>query len=869
MRKNFKKPPGIANRLLKKILPETDSMFLSGDFEETYNDMYLERGDLRSRIWYWKQVFRSIPLFLNNRFYNGVSMLKNYIKIALRNIWKQKLNTSINIVGLSLGLSCCILIFLFVTDEISYDNFHDKADSIYRVKWNDKYYDNSWAFMPVPFAPASVDYFPEVEEAVRFTNRGVLIHYGDKVIDEFFGFADTNFFNVFSFPLLTGDPQSVLKSEDSIVLTEQTAEKIFGEEDPNGKILIIQLGNEKREFVVSGIIKDIPNNTMVLFNAILPFGNLKHIENEDFFIDWGRFRVDTYLLMREDASPESVSERLPSFFDQHMEIMKQRRVESERWGEGSGLEIRNIRDLHLDPTMRGRLYSDINKSYILSAIALIVLFIACINFMNLSIGRSSARSLEIGVRKVMGAGKKQLIRQYWIESLLMTFFALVLGVAIAIALLPAFNQMAQKAFSAAGIFNYKSVLAMVIIVFVVGITSAIYPALLISKYKPVEIFRQKLKIGRKNNVTKSLVIAQFLMSVVLISSTFIMTKQIEHIDNLDLGFEKDGLICVRIQENNIEDSKRAIELFRSKTQQNDDIVNITASSNSFGVLIRMAATTIKGQRIDTYLCSVYYDYVKTLEMNLIEGRDFSREFSTDTASIVVTKKLVDSFGLESPIGEVVQIGTQPPARIIGVVENFNFETLESEAGPAMLNMYPDQNLDFMTVRISSQNVSETIDYMEETWKEIQPDKPFRYSFVDADLSRHYDDERRWSSILKYSSIFVVIIACMGIFGLTSITVSNRTKEIGIRKVLGAKISQISGLIIKEYVLLIVIANVIAWPFIYYIMNKYLESFYYRISIEPIYLAISGILTLLLTVLTIFYIALRAAISNPVDSLRYE
>jgi len=322
MSKFLKNPPALANLLLKFILPNNETKFLSGDFEETYKDIYLEQGLIKARIWFWKQVFMSIPLFLNNRFYNGVSMLKNYIKIALRNIWKQKLNTSINIVGLSLGLSCCILIFLFVTDELSYDNFHEKADSIYRVKWNDRYYETSWAFMPVPLAPASVDFFPEVEEAVRFTDRRVLIYYGDKVIDEYFGFADTNFFNVFSFPLLTGDPQTVLESENSIVLAEMAAEKIFGEEDPNGRTLIIQLGDVKREVIVTGICKDVPNNTMVLFDAILPFENLRHMESENFFENWGRFRVNTYLLMREDASPENVSERLPSFFEQHIKIIK-------------------------------------------------------------------------------------------------------------------------------------------------------------------------------------------------------------------------------------------------------------------------------------------------------------------------------------------------------------------------------------------------------------------------------------------------------------------------------------------------------------------------------------------------------------------
>ncbi len=867
--REFRKPPLFASWILKKILPQEDDHFLTGDFEETYNDVYLEKGVFKSWLWYWKQVFRSIPLFINNNISNGVSMLQNYLKIALRNILKQKLNTAINIIGLSLGLCCCILIVLFVTDELSYDSFHDKADQIYKFKWNDKYYETSWANVPEPLGAAAVDFFPGIAKKIRFVNRGVIVRYGENIIDEFFAFADRDFFDVFSFPLLKGDSETVLSTENSIVLTETSAENIFGNIESYGKTLSIQIGDEIRDFIVTGICRDLPHNTTVLFNAVIPFNNLRFYEYDDIIDNWARFGINTYIMLERDTAPDQVLSRIEEFSDQYMDTIKQQRIVSNRWKEGSCLELRNIRDLYLDPSMRGRLYSDTTKSYILSGIALIVLIIACINFTNLSIGRSSGRSLEIGVRKVMGAAKKQLIRQYWIESMLMTGIALLFGIVITILILPEFNQMTQKSFSIRGIFGIKIITAMLGLVFIVGLSSAVYPALLIAKYKPVEIFRQKLRIGSNNSVTKGLVIAQFLFSVLLISSTLIMSRQIRYIDNHELGFDKEGLLSIRIQENSPDESRRLIELFRSETMQSDNIINISASSTSFGVMILSAATTINGKRIDTNINSVYFDYVKTLGMKLVEGRDFSREYLQDTASIVVTKKLVESFGIENPVGQIVRVGRFPAAKIIGVVEDFNFESLEHEAGPAMLNMNPGQRLGFMLVRISSQNLSGTIDLLEAIWKKIQPDKPFRYSFVDADLARHYDDDRRWSSILRYSSIFVVLIACMGIFGLTSITISNRTKEIGIRKVLGAKISQISGLIIKEYIILILTANFIAWPLIYYIMDKYLSEFYYRIDIEPAYLALAGILTLTLTVLTVIYLALKSALSNPVSSLRYE
>ncbi|MGD8536288.1 MAG: ABC transporter permease [Candidatus Aminicenantes bacterium] len=800
-------------------------------------------------------------------------MFKNYLKIALRNLTKQKIYSFINILGLSVGLAGAILIFLFVQNELSYDRFHQNSEKLFRVfvffHAPDGSIDRAFRGVTMPQGPAMEEYFPEITHSIRVDSNPATVKIEGNLYNERITQVDKPFFQAFSFPLITGNPTSVFSQGNSIVLTENHARKYFGDANPIGKTLSVTYGQEKGDFVVTGVAEQPPPNSSITFDILIDIESGNRLQmNRRWQDNWGGFGWQTYVLLNNKDSVSRIMDKFPNFTSQYYAPEIEEWRNRGRW-KGEGLPIsfglQPITRVHLDPRVQGSL--NMSAIFILSGIAFIVLFIACINFTNLSIGRASTRSLEVGMRKVLGAERHQLIRQFWGEFLAITGIALVASIVLAELMLPTFNRLSGRSLSLGGIFQPVQILFLLALFIIVGIASGSYPALVMSGFRPVEILRGKLRIGGKKPLTRALVVVQFALSIFLIIATIIMGRQIHFMVTADPGFNKEGVVVIPVQESEAEASNTIMKLFRERMIQQPNVISISGSSTRIGD-VGVYPFKKDGREVLVYQNRVDYDFFKTMGIEVVQGRSFSPELATDKEGVVVNEKLLKDLGIEDPLGKPLK-GYYIPLTIIGVVKDYVFDDFRNSILPALHHNKPNWGINQMLVRISSENISVTLALLEKTWKDIQPDKPFMYSFLDDTLEAMYNEEKRWGAIVGYSSALAVLIACMGIFGLTSIAVNRRTKEIGIRKVLGASAPQIINILMREFFLLVGIANIISWPLAYFAMKTLLDNYYYRITLGLQYFILAGVLSFLIAVLTTVFLATRAAVTNPVDSLRYE
>ncbi len=800
-------------------------------------------------------------------------MIKHYLKIAIRNLTKQKIYSAINILGLSVGLTGAILIFLFVQNELSYDRFHENKDNLYRVYTifhaEDGSIDRTFRGVTMPMGPAMEEYYPEIAHSIRVDNNYVTIKTGGNLYNEKITQVDKSFFKAFSFPLIKGNPTSVFSQGNSMVLTENLARKYFGDTDPIGKTLTLISGQEQTDFVVTGVSAQPPSNSSITFDILIDIESGDRLQmNKMWQNNWGAFGWQTYVLLNDRDSVGGVLDKFPDFAALYYGPEIERWQNRGRWkGEGRPFSfgLQPIARVHLDPYVTGSL--NLSAIFILSGISFIVLLIACINFMNLSISQASTRSLEVGIRKVVGAERQQLIHQFWGEFLIVTGIAMAAGLVLAELVLPTFNQLSGRSLSLGGIFQPVHILILLVLLIVVGVLSGSYPALIISGFRPVEILRGKLRIGGKNSLTRALVVVQFALSVFLIIATIIMGRQIHFMLTADPGFNKEGVVIIQSQEPEAEASNAILKLFRERLIQQPNIVSISGTSTQIGN-VGVYPFKKDGREVNVYQNRVDYDFFKTMGIEVVQGRAFSPEFATDTEAVVVNEQLLKELEIEGPLGKPLE-GYYIPLSIIGVVRDYVIEDFRHSIIPALHHIKPNWGIRQMLVRISPQNISGTLSLLEQTWKDIQPNKPFLYSFLDEMMEAMYNEEKRWGAIVGYSTALAVLIACMGIFGLTSIAVNRRTKEIGVRKVLGASVPQIIHILIREFIWLVGIANIIGWPIAYLAMRTLLNNYYYRISLGLEYFLLAGVLSLLIAMLTTMFLAARAAMANPVDSLRYE
>ncbi len=802
-------------------------------------------------------------------------MFRNYIKIASRNLLKQKVYSFINIFGLAIAIAFCILIFLFVRDEVIHDSFHQKADRLYRVNILSKNEDGSMsphAMTPPPLGPAFQEEFPEIVNMARFKKIGSVVNYQGQPSRESITLADPDFFKMFSFPLLRGDPQAVFEDRNSVVLREEVAKRYFGDEDPMGKVLSIKLGSRFFDFTVAGVARDIPQNSSITFDLLVSFDRIKDYTPERLLNQWTGFTTLTFVQLQRGTLATEVENKFPSFIQKHLGAV----IKKYRGGDLSAyqFDLQPIRKIYLNTQVRSSYVAGSNPLYstILAGIALLILIIAAINYMNLAIARSASRLREIGVRKVLGADRKKLMNQFFGESLFFSFISLCMGIALAELFLPAFNNFTSKKLAIGYFSDWTTLTSIVSLMFIVGLISGSYPALFLSGFRPVEVLRSHLKLGGKSKFSRGLVVVQFTLSIFLIISTLIMTHQLHYLKNRDLGIRGEQVVIIPTQGS--PQGSQLVDRFRNELAAYNNVISLAGSNELLGNDRTYAESVVSYQeaRIFAHYFFISFDFLKTIGLEIVEGRDFAREFTSDPKeSVIVNEMLVRELGWDLAVGKQIKtfMGRKEPLTVVGVTKDFHFESLRTQIKPAIFYIEPRNQQEFIYVKIGPDDIPATLGLLEGTWKKNAPNFPFMYSFLDEEFHKLYRMEERWQRIIRNTSIFAILISCLGLFGLTALAIARRTKEIGIRKVLGASVAGLTRMVSMDFLKLVVFANFIAWPLAYYAMSRWLRGFAFRIDIKFGVFLLAAVLAAAIALLTVGLQAVKAAVANPVESLRYE
>jgi putative ABC transport system permease protein len=808
-------------------------------------------------------------------------MIRNYLKIAIRNLLRYRFISFINLFGLTVGLTCCLLITTYILNELSYDKYNKNADKIYRVT---RSFNNSEGVVSLnlstvapPFGYYLPTDFPEIKKMTRLMDIGTTpMKYKEKIINEKnVFFADENLFDVFTVKVLKGSPKTALYDPFSVMLSEETAKKYFGDEDPMNKTI---RSNSQFDVKVTGIYKAFPANAHLHPAMLLSFNTLKDSAvygEENLRTNWGNNSFFTYLLMPDNFSPQKMISQFPAFVDRRMSGQEYVGQQASKFTK---LGLQKLTDIHLysHTDYEAEPNGDISRVYIFSAIALFILLIACINYMNLSTARSALRAKEIGIRKVVGARKKELIGQFLGESILICWAAILIAGVFTFLALPWLNKLSGQDLSFSMLLQTKIIIPLLITPFVVGIISGIYPALFMSSFQPVKTLKGLFKVGGSSiSFRKVLVVAQFSISIILIITTVIVFQQLHYIQKKSLGFDKERVITMAYTN----EVGRQYESFRNELLQNSAFKNITRTSRipTGRLLDNMGANTLNGDSLqpvvtDIKFVSSDHDFVSTFGVPMMAGRYFSRDYGTDTASFVINESSVKALGWtkDNAIGKDFKYGNQR-GHIIGVINDFHFESMHQAIVPMVFIMLPPSQAYFnnLSVKIAGSDISPALSYLEKTWKKYFPETPVDYTFLDDNFDRLYQSEQRQATIFTVFACIAIFIACLGLFGLSAFAISQRIKEIGVRKVLGANVQEIVALLSKDFLKLVGIAAVMAFPVAWYAMNNWLKDFAYRIDIQWWVFIVAGILAATIAFVTVSFQAIKAAVSNPVKSLRTE
>jgi len=780
-------------------------------------------------------------------------MLKNYFKIAVRNMLKHRAYAAVNIWGLATGIACCVLIFAFVYDEWTYDNFHKNGDEIYRMYHIDNFQGSGIrsAIIPSPLAKALAAEIPEIIRSVRCEQGGAFFKYQDKTFYEGILFTDSDIFKIFTFPLLKGDSITALQNPNSIVISEEVATKFFGEENPLGKQLTLMWSAGSADYIVTGVTKKIPRNSSIRFNILLTIR-----EGSWGTGSWDYRSKTIYVQVAKGTQVHDLERKLPELLKKYKGKYN---LELDRYG------FQPLKDTHLDPTVEGGLSaaSDPLYSYILSGLALAVLFIACVNFVNLSIASASNRLKEICVRQVFGSRRIQIMKQFFGEAIFMGFFAVLLGMALAELGLSTFNSLSGKNFTLNYLSNQPTLFGLTGLILFVGIIAGSYPALYLSSLQPVEILKSKFKIGGANLFSRTLVVIQFALSSFLIIGTMIMYRQLDYLKEKSLGYDDERIIVISPDYG----EAKLLKIYRNALSQYDQILKVAGSSYAFNSGGSFAMVSFEDFTGTIATLRVDHDFLETLGIELVDGRNFSKDFPSDLSdAVIVNQTLVNELGWDSLIGRKISpLGKT----VIGVVKDFHFQSLHCKIIPVAIQLVPETEIGCIYVKVEPENINHVLAFLEKEWKKIIPNLPFDYFLLNKDMDGRYRSEGRWGKIMGNTSAFAITIACMGLFSLAALASASRTKEIGIRKVLGASVRTILILLSKEFTRLVLISNIIAWPIAYYMMKKWLQNFAYRVDIGWWVFALAGGLALLIALLTVSTQAIKAALANPVEALRYE
>ncbi|CAN5484033.1 ABC transporter permease [soil metagenome] len=804
-------------------------------------------------------------------------MLTNYFKIAFRNLWKNKAFSAINIFGLAIGIATCLVILMYVQSELSYDRFNKKADRIVRVIFmgevaGEKLKEAS--VMP-PVAKTLLADYPEVEEATRLNNAGSpIITYGDKTFKEgSVAFVDSNFFDVFTLPLVAGDKRSALLEPNSVVITKEIAIKYFGKEDAIGKVLFFKSWNSN--YKVTGVINKIPVNSHFHFDFFASMSGFADAKSNS----WMSSNYYTYLVLRDGYDYKQLQTKLPNVVSKYIGPQMQQAMgltleQFRKNGSDIGFVLEPLKSIHLysDTTSELSPRGDIRYVYIFSAIAIFMLLIACINFMNLSTASASRRAREVGIRKVMGSVKMQLVRQFLIESMLITIIALLLSLVLVQVVLPFFNDITGKTLALNFSENTWLLPSLLMLGIVTGIVAGSYPAFFLSSFNPATVLKGKLIAGRKTGWLRSgLVVFQFCISIILIVGTAVVYLQLSYIQNKKLGYDKERVLI--LPETYLLGQKEA--LLRQQILLDTRVINVTSSGylpagpsngNNFFIYKDEEAAQIK-----SLMYEVEDNYIPTLGMQIANGRNFSKDFATDSSAIIINETTAKVFGWgNNAVGKTIKHrghGPEMAYHVIGVVKDFHFKSLHERISPLVMTL--SKNSGTLIIKTKSAEVSGLLATLKKEWDNLNPESPFSYSFLDERFNAIYREEKNTGLMLGIFAGLTIFVACLGLFGLATFTANQRTKEIGIRKVLGASVAGIVSLLSTEFLKLVCIAFVVAVHVAWFVMTRWLQDFAYRINIPWQAFAIAAFAAISITIITVSFQAIKSALANPVKSLRNE
>lgn len=795
-------------------------------------------------------------------------MFKNNLKIAFRIFKRHKGYSFINITGLAVGMACCILILLWINDEASYDRYHENADQIIRLTYAEEIGGtySHYAMSPFVAPPIFKDEIPEVEAYTRLISNSTLIKYGDRIFDEDKVFhADPDFFKIFSYEFIAGDPDRALLEPGSIVLTESSARKIFGTQDPMGETLNLSFPGDVK---ITGIIRDVPRNSHFHFNYLIPLGNLEKRIGQ-YFTQWNTIIGWSYVLVQEGTDLAVLAQKLQAVAEKHSG------AEARRFGQTIEYLPQKITDIHL----KSRILEEIEPNgnilyvYVFSIVALFILVIACINFMNLSTARSANRGREVGLRKVFGAQRKRLVSQFITETIGLAIVGLGLALNLVWILLPTFNNLTGKALHINELNNVVVWLGLFGLILVTGVVAGSYPAFFLSAFQPIRVLSGKLQMGsRRSYLRNGLVTFQFTISIILIISTFIVLSQLNHMKNKSLGFNKEQMLVVKLSKSSF---GKSYEAYKNTLLQNPQIISASYSDGLPG-RVNTILTVFQEGKADSEshnfaVIAADYNFLKTYEIDLAEGRDFSKDFSTDTAGAFLlneTGAVKLGLGMKA-IGTQIGFDSDDLFPILGITKDFHYESLKDVIGPLAIQLSTDFE-SLLSLRISTENLTNTIAFIEGTWNEFDKERAFNYFFVDENFDALYHSETRLSKIITAFAFIAIFVACLGLVGLASFTVEQSTKEIGIRKVLGASVNTLVFQLSWHFTKWVLVANIIAWPVTYLLMNNYwLVNFPFKIGLSIFIFLSAGLISLFIALLTVSFQSIKAALANPADSLRNE
>ncbi len=861
-----KKPPKIAEIILCFFLRDVDSEHRLGDYSESYKYIYSTEGYLNALRWYWFQVIFSIPHFIFNTFNWGTSMLLNYIKIALRNLYKTKLYAILNIIGLGTAIALSVVGYINYEFSQSYDTFHKDVDQIYTV---DHYKINNnqrmnWSLVPIPMAEDIRDDFPGIKNTSRLSSKSGSVKYGDKIFNERIQFVDPDFLEIFSFQILKGN-KAALKNNDAVIITDEIADKYFGNENPIGKQITISTDGERKFlFTVGGIVKKPPKNSVIFLSFIMNYERVKELTRLD-LTRWDHWARGTIVKLDKNSKPAEIEKQLQEYKKITNEANPDFQVEGFYMVpfKRIAFEFNNIKSL----PFRGGMHPAAIIAP--SIMALFVLILSCFNFINTSVAFASKRLKEIGIRKVLGGLRSQLIWQFLTENLILCFLALIVGMLLAKVFVPAYDSLwPYTEFSIIYSENLGLVAFLLGLLIFTAVCAGGYPALYISKFNPVNIFTGKQKFGGTNPLIRILLVCQFAISMTSLIGGIILYQNGEYVDSMDLGFNKDQILILPIR------GEDDFELVKNKMENNPDILSIGASNGLMGRRWHDEDIEIDENKMRVLFFDVGEKYIETLDFKILKGRSFNPDLKTDIEnSIIVNETFVKQTGLDEPVGKYVKLKNSEQNveyQIIGVAKDYHYNHVWREIKPAVFRNIELENCRFASVKFNVNSINEVSAFVKSEWASIFPNIPYGGYYQDSMLEEASNVTNSIKLVFLYIALIVIITTCLGLFALVSLNIAKRSKEISIRKVLGASISSISGLISKEFVILLLISSIIASFMGYFLTNALLSSiwaYYVDFSVMPY--VIAAIIMLILALLSVSTQIFGIIKTNPIDKLRAE